>query len=32
MDILLEQSERLISSIDLSFKRYLFDSIQGIVA
>jgi predicted AAA+ superfamily ATPase len=28
MDILLEQSERLISSIDLSFKRYLFDSIQ----
>ena len=28
MDILLEQSERLISNIDLSFKRYLFDIIQ----
>ena len=28
MDILLEQSERLVSSIDLNFKRYLFDTIQ----
>jgi len=28
MDILLEQSERLVSSIDLNFKRYLFDAIQ----
>ena len=28
MDILLEQSERLVSSIDQSFKRYLFDIIQ----
>ena len=28
MDILLEQSERLISSINLNFKRYLFDTIQ----
>ena len=28
MDILLEQSERLISNINLNFKRYLFDTIQ----
>ena len=28
MNILLEQSERLISSINLNFKRYLFDTIQ----
>ena len=28
MDILLEQSERLISSINLNFKRYLFDTIR----
>lgn len=28
MNILLEQSERLVSSIDLNFKRYLFDTIQ----
>lgn len=28
MDILLEQSERLISSINLNFKRYLYDTIQ----
>lgn len=28
MNILLEQSERLVSSIDLNFKRYLFDAIQ----
>ena len=28
MDILLEQSERLVSSINQSFKRYLFDIIQ----
>jgi len=28
MNILLEQSERLVSSIDQSFKRYLFDIIQ----
>ena len=28
MDILLEQSERLVSSVNLNFKRYLFDTIQ----
>ena len=28
MNILLEQSERLISSINLNFKRYLFDTIR----
>ena len=28
MDILLEQSERLISNINLNFKRYLFDTIR----
>lgn len=28
MNILLEQSERLVSSINLNFKRYLFDAIQ----
>lgn len=28
MNILLEQSERLVSSVNLNFKRYLFDTIQ----